>query len=63
MNIGTASRYLRGVLEEFSGWMSNTFPTREYYRGLKTGHLIAIDKFPGVRYVIVGETWMRLVGM
>ena len=46
---------LRHIFGEFRNWMSNGRPPWAAYRALVSGHLIGLDKCPGVSTVGVGE--------
>ena len=54
---GEASSGLRKIVGEFRYWMANGRPPWAAYRELMLGHLIGLNKFPGVRPVGVVETW------
>jgi hypothetical protein len=55
----TASRELHTALAELTEWLSNSFPPWAAYQALMAGHLVALDKCPGVRPLGIGETWWR----
>ena len=42
------------------GWLANGSPPWAAYRAFMSGHLIGLDKQPGVWPVDVGEMWWRL---
>ena len=47
-------------METFFDWLANGSPHWAAYGAYMSGHLIVLDKQPGVRPVGVGETW-RLI--
>ena len=50
---------LRTIMETSFDWISNGSPPWAAYFSFMYGHLILLDKQPGVRPVGVGETWRR----
>ena len=61
LRFGAASGELRQIVVEFGEWFSNVRPPWAAYPFMMSGHLIALDKFPGIRPVGIGETWRRLL--
>ena len=49
------------IVEEFGDWMANSRPPWADYMALMLGHLIGINKCPGLRPVGVGETWYMML--
>ena len=49
------------IVGDFVEWLGNGRPPWATYRALMSGRLIALDKQPGIRPVVVGETWRRLM--
>ena len=47
-------------VENFVDWISNQNPPWAAYQGFISGHLIVIDKHPGIILVVIVETWRRL---
>ncbi len=39
----------------------NDFPPWAAYQALMTGHLLALDKNPGVRPIGIGDTWHQVL--
>ena len=60
LKIGEDSTRLRTSIETFVDWLANGSPPWAAYCAFMPGRLIALDKQPDVRPVIVGETWRRL---
>ena len=60
MKSGEDSTRLCTRLKTFVNWLANGSPPCAAYRAFMSGHLIDIDKNPGVRPVVVGETWWYL---
>ena len=60
LKFGEDSTRLRTSVENFVDWLSDGIPPWAAYRAFMSGHLIALDKNPGVRPVGVGETWRSL---
>ena len=54
MKFGEDSTKLLTTVETFVGWLANGSPTLAAYRAFMSGHLIALEKQPGVRPVGVG---------
>ena len=46
---------------EWALWLANTTPSWATYQAMRQGHLVALDKQPGVRPLGIGEAWMRAV--
>ena len=61
MRFGVASIGLRKIVGGFGDWMVNGCTPWTAHRVLMSGHLIGLDKCPGVRPVVVGETWRRML--
>ena len=59
MKFGADSTRLNIRVGTFVDWISNGSLPWTDYRAFMFGHLIALDKPPGVRLVGVGETWRR----
>ena len=57
LKFGEDSTRLRTSVENFVDWLSDGILPWAAYRAFMSGHLIALDKNPGVRPVGVGETW------
>jgi hypothetical protein len=49
---------LRKASAVFTSWLSNESPPWASYRALQSGHLVALDKSPGIRPVGIGKAWM-----
>ena len=60
LKFGHDSNRLRTSVETFVDWLSNGSLTWAAYHAFMSGHLIVLDKYPGVRRFSVGETWRRL---
>ena len=60
LKFGEDSTRLRTSVENVLDWLSDGIPPWAAYRAFMSGHLIALDKNPGVRPVGVGETWRSL---
>ena len=58
---GVASAGLRQSVGEFGDWTANGLQLYAVYRTLTAGRLIGLDKCPGVRPVVVEETWRRML--
>jgi hypothetical protein len=58
---GQASNRLLGVIAKFSQWLSNDTPPFAAFRAALANRLIAMDKFPGVRPIGIGNVWRRLI--
>ena len=56
-----ASAKLREELVEWALWLANTTPSWAAYHAMCQGHLVALDKQPGIRPLGIGEAWMRAV--
>ena len=61
MQLGAASSDLRQIFGEFGYWMASGCPPWASYMALVLGHLIGLNKCPGMRPVGVGDTWRRLL--
>ena len=61
MKFGADSTRLHIRVGTFVDWISNGSLPWTDYRAFMFGHLIALDKPPGVRLVGVGETWRCLL--
>jgi hypothetical protein len=48
LQFGTASQNLRQAMALFTEWMSNTLPLWAAYQALMAGHLVELDKCPGI---------------
>ena len=60
LKLGEDIKILHTSMETSAKWLFNKSLTWVAYRTFMSGHLIALDKQPGVRPVGVGETWRRL---
>ena len=60
LKFGGDSKRLRTSVENFVDWISNGIPPWAAYRAFISGHLIRLDKQPGLRPVGARETWRRL---
>ena len=49
------------IVGEFGDWMVNGRPIWVAYRALVLGCLIVLNKSPGIRPVVLGETWQRIL--
>ena len=62
---GCASEELRFVVARLADWMDNSSPPWGAYHALMACRLVALDKWPGVHPVGIGETlrrsWAKLV--
>ena len=56
-----ASGALQMIVADFGEWLCNGRPPWAAYQAMMSGWLIALDKFPGIRPVGIGETWRRLL--
>ena len=56
LRFGAASAELRHIVGDFVEWLGNGQPPWAAYQALMSDQLIALDKQPGIRPVIVGET-------
>uniref|UniRef100_A0A7S4I4G3 Uncharacterized protein n=1 Tax=Odontella aurita TaxID=265563 RepID=A0A7S4I4G3_9STRA len=61
MRFGCRSEKLREELACWADWMDRTSPLWSAHRAIMTCHLIALDKFPGVPPVGIGEIICRLL--
>jgi hypothetical protein len=52
---GQASNRLRDVIAKFSQWLSNDTPPFAAFLAALANRLIAMDKFPGVRPIGIGD--------
>ena len=59
LHFGCASEELGVVIARLADWMSNSSLSWEAYRALMACCLVALDKRPGVRPVVIGETLCR----
>ena len=59
LRFGCASEELRVVVTRLDDWMANSSPTWAAYCALMACRLVALDKRPGVRPAIIGETLRR----
>ena len=55
------SESLRKELAAWTRWLANGSPSWAAYRALMAGHLVALEKCPGVRPVVIGEAIRRLM--
>ena len=60
LKFGAASGELRLIVGDCTKWMGNGLPPWSAYKALMSGRLIALDKQPGIKLVLVGETWQIL---
>lgn len=60
VNFGAESRKLRQAVSDFASWESNDFPPWAAYRAIMSGHLVALDKCPGIHPIGIGEICRRL---
>ena len=58
---GVAIVGLQKIVREFGDCMPNGHPPWAAYMELMSGRLVGLNKFPGVRPVGVGETWIRML--
>ena len=56
---GSASEQFRVVVASLADWMANYSPPWAAYLTLMTCRLVGLDKRPGVRPVVIGETLRR----
>ena len=56
LRFGCASEELRVVVARLIDWMANSSPPWDAYRALMACRLVALDKWPGVRPVGIGDT-------
>ena len=56
MQFGVACLGIRKTVGFLGYWMANGCPLWAAYRALVLGRLISLDKCPGVRIVVMGET-------
>ena len=52
---------LRAVVARLSDWMANSSPPWDSYCALMACRLVALDKRPGVRPVVIGKTLRRVL--
>jgi hypothetical protein len=62
LQFGEVSSILRNALVKFIGWLANHTPPWVAYLALMSGHLLGLNKLPGVQPVGVGEVWHHLAG-
>ena len=55
------SEALRVEMGLWAEWLGNTSPPYAAYRALNAGRELPADKMPGVRPILAGEIWMRLI--
>ncbi len=60
LSFGKASCKLHLALASVGCWISNEIPPWAAYQALMAGCLVALDKFPGIHPLGIGETWRRL---
>ena len=60
LKFGEDSTRLSTSFEIFVDWLANGSPPWAAYREFMSDRLIALDKQPSIRLVVVGETWRRL---
>jgi hypothetical protein len=59
LRYGKASMKLQKVSAEFITWIANELqPSCAAYQAFQSGHIVALDKSPGVCPVGIGEGWM-----
>jgi hypothetical protein len=58
---GQASQRLQVVISQFSQWLSNGTPPFAAFRAALANRRIAMNKFPGVQPVGIGDVRRRLV--
>ena len=56
LHFGCAQEDLRFIFADLANWMANSSPPWSAYHALIVCFLIALDKCPGVRLVVIGET-------
>ena len=61
LKFGEDSARLRTSVETFLNWLANGVLPWRSYRSFTLGRLLALDKQPGLRPVVVGETRRRLL--
>ena len=61
LKFGDHSKKLRTSVEYFLDWLSNQSPSQAANQNFMSGRLIALDKLSGVRPLVVGGNWRRLV--
>ena len=44
------------IVVEFTEWIANIWPPCNAYRALMSGQLVGLDKHPGFRPLVIGET-------
>jgi len=59
LKFGKASHKLRTVMAKLALWLANDTPPWAAYRALMAGHLLALDKCPGIRPIVSREIWRR----
>ncbi len=58
---GGASSKLRQEMADWVEWLSNESPPWAAYRALMCRRLVALDKQPGVRPMVIGEIWHQCI--
>ena len=61
LRFGAASAELRLIVGDFVEWLGNGQPPWAANQALMSVWMIALDKQPGIRPVVVGETWRRMM--
>ncbi|KAL3826902.1 hypothetical protein ACHAXA_000870, partial [Cyclostephanos tholiformis] len=54
------SELLRKAMAKWVDWLGNGSPPYAAYHAVKMVRTVALDKYPGIRPLGVGEVWMRL---
>ena len=61
LQFGTFLASLREEMTAWKDWLANESPPWAAYRNIMAVRMVALDKFPGVRPVGIGEVCCRLV--
>ena len=61
LSFGTSSASVSEDMAAWTGWLANESPPWAAYRNIMAVRMVALEKFPGVRPVGIGEVCCRLV--
>eukprot|EP00978_Attheya_sp_CCMP212_P005533 scaffold12431_cov57-Attheya_sp.AAC.8 len=60
LRFGTSSQRLRNAVADLADWMANETPPWAATRAMLACRLLALNKWPGIRPIGIGEVWQRL---